>query len=233
LERVSVSAVDADGGEVEGLLEDLTGVAFEHGRPVRSIPSYRGQRNFPGLYFAACCGRHIGFESWLERDEAMALDFDPVMVAFAAQPFRLKWPERGGGPRHTPDFFARRVDGAGVVIDCRPADRIGPGDREVFAATELACRSVGWEFRLVTGHDPVWLGNVRWLAGYRQARFRLEPVASQLIAAFARSAPLAVTAGSVGDPIAVLPVAYHLLWSGALNTDLAVRLDGSAVVTAS
>jgi hypothetical protein len=233
LERVSVSAVDADGGEVEGLLEDLACVAFEHGRPVRSIPSYRGQRNFPGLYFAACSGRHVGFESWLERDEAMALDFDPQVVAFAAQPFRLRWPDRSGGRRHTPDFFARRVDGVGVVIDCRPADRIGPGDREVFAATELVCRSVGWEFRLVTGHDPVWLGNVRWLAGYRQARFRREPVASALIAAFAQPAPLAATAGAVGDPIAVLPVAYHLLWSAALSTDLAVRLDGSALVTAS
>lgn len=227
-----MGAVDADGGEVEGLLEDLAGVAFEHGRPVRAIPSYRGQRNFPGLYFAACSGRHVGFESWLERDEAMALDFDPEVVAFAAQPFRLRWPNSRGGWRHTPDFFARRVDGVGVVIDCRPVDRIGPEDQEVFAATEFACRSVGWEFRLVAGHDPVWLGNVRWLAGYRQARFRREPVASALLMAFAQPAPLAVTAGSVGDPIGVLPVAYHLLWSGALRADLAVRLDGSAVVRA-
>lgn len=226
-------AVLADGGEVEGLLEELTGVAFEHGRPVRSIPSYRGQRNFPGLYFAACVGRHVGFESWLERDEAMALDFDPQVVAFAAQPFRLRWPDRQGGPRHTPDFFARRADGTGVVIDCRPSDRIGPDDKEVFAVTESACRSVGWEFRLVTGHDPVWLGNVRWLAGYRQARFRREPAASALLTAFAQPAPLAATAGSVGDPIGVLPVVYHLLWSGALRTDLAVRLDGSAMVAAS
>ncbi len=85
----------------------------------------------------------------------------------------------------------------------------------------------------MSGHDPLWLGNVRWLAGYRQARFRREPVASELIAAFARPAPLAATAGSVGDPIAVLPVAYHLLWSAEPHTDLAVRLDGSAVVTAS
>jgi hypothetical protein len=34
---------------------------------VRDFPSYKGQRNFPGLYFAACTGRHVGFESWLER----------------------------------------------------------------------------------------------------------------------------------------------------------------------
>jgi hypothetical protein len=233
VERVSVWAVNADGGEVGGLLEDLADAAFEYGRPIRSIPSYRGQRNFPGLYFAACSGRHVGFESWLERDEAMALDFDPQVAAFAAQPFRLTWEERPGRPRHTPDFFARRGDGVGVVIDCRPADRIGPDDREVFAATELACRSVEWEFRLVTGHDPVWLGNVRWLAGYRQARFRREPAASELVAAFTQPAPLVATAAAVGDPIAVLPVVYHLLWAGRLRADLAQRLDGSTLVTVS
>lgn len=30
-----------------------------------------------------------GSESWLERDEAMAMDFAPTVVAFAAQPFWL------------------------------------------------------------------------------------------------------------------------------------------------
>ncbi|WP_433709413.1 hypothetical protein ACQP2U_23215 [Nocardia sp. CA-084685] len=33
----------------------------------------------------------MGFESWLERDEAMALDFDPNAVSFAAQPLWLSW----------------------------------------------------------------------------------------------------------------------------------------------
>jgi hypothetical protein len=44
-----------------------------------------------------------------------------------------------------------------VVIDCRPADRIKPRDEDAFAATKRACSLAGWEFRLVTGHDPVWL----------------------------------------------------------------------------
>lgn len=35
-------------------------------RPVRSFPSYRGQRNYPGWYWACTLGRLIGFESWAE-----------------------------------------------------------------------------------------------------------------------------------------------------------------------
>ena len=44
-------------------------------RPVRAFPSYRGQRSFPGLYYAATMDAHVGFESWAERDVAMMLDF--------------------------------------------------------------------------------------------------------------------------------------------------------------
>ena len=45
-----------------------------------------------------------------------------------------------------------------------------------------------------------------------------------------RSCPLAWAAAQVGDPIAVLPVLYHLLWSGELRTDMTERLDGLSVV---
>jgi hypothetical protein len=50
---------------------------FEDRAPVPSLPSYRGQRHFPGLLWSASMDRHVGFESWLERDHAILLDFDP------------------------------------------------------------------------------------------------------------------------------------------------------------
>lgn len=36
--------------------------------------------------------------------------------------------------------------------------------------------------------------------------------------------------GSVGEPIAVLPVCYHLLWQQALRVDLSVPLDEGTLV---
>jgi hypothetical protein len=53
--------------ERRGALAACWNTRFEEVPPVRRFPSYKGQRNFPGLYFAACMGRHVGFESWLER----------------------------------------------------------------------------------------------------------------------------------------------------------------------
>lgn len=228
-----VTCVDETGGEVRLWLRDAAGFAFEAVAPVRSFPSYRGQRNFPGFYYAACMDRHIGFESWLERDEAMAMDFDPQVSAFAPQPFRLSW-NSGGTMKgsHTPDFFARRRDGAGVVVDCRPQERVKDRDRELFEATAGLCALIGWEYRLVAGHDPVWLGNVRWLAGYRHGRFLDSVIAQRLVQSFSEPAPLLDGVAGVGDPLAVLPVLYHLLWTGLLRADLAVRLEASSLVLA-
>lgn len=218
-----------NGAEVRRGLVDVAGVRFEDVPPVRRFPSYAGQRNYPGLYYAATMDRHIAFESWLERDEGMALDFDPDITGFAPQPFWLFWPSRVRS--HAPDFFARSTGGSGFVIDCRPEHRIRPRDSEAFAATEQACAEAGWAFRLVTGHDRVWLDNVRWLAGYRHRRHYCEPAASELITAFSQPRLLGEGATMVGDPIAVLPVLFHLLWSGRLSADLSQRLEATTMVT--
>lgn len=199
---------------------------------MRGFPSYQGQRNFPGLYFAACIDRHVEFESWLERDHLMMLDFSLAVRSFAAQPFWLSWSSSGKGRRHVPDFFVRQADGRGVVVDVRPDDRIKPIDAEAFAATAVACESVGWGYRRVGELDPVLAANVRWLAGYRHGRCLREEYRSLLVEAFARPAPLMTTVEAVGDRIAVLPSLFHLMWIGVLATDLTTApLTGSSLVS--
>ena len=174
-------------------------------------------------------GRHVGFESWLERDHAMLLDFDP-RVAFAPQPFRLSWPDGPQVRSHVPDWFARLDDDTAVVVDCRPAQRRGPRDVAAFAATEWACATVGWGYRLVDAPDPVFVANLRWLAGYRHLRYLVRLVAARLLEVFATPRSLLDGAAEAGDPLAVLPVLYHLLWLHRLAADLSVRLEDTSLV---
>ena len=75
---------------------------------------------------------------------------------------------------HAPDYFACRADGSAVVLDCRPADRRKPADVAKFDATAAACASLGWEHRLAGAADPIRTANLRWLAGYRHPRYRIE-----------------------------------------------------------
>ncbi|WP_433272279.1 TnsA-like heteromeric transposase endonuclease subunit [Pseudonocardia xinjiangensis] len=227
-----VGFVYQDGGEVRVPLAEAATVAFERIQPVRSFPSYKGQSNFPGFYYAASLDAHVECESWLERDTAMELDFDAAVLAFAAQPFWLGWSDNDRARSHAPDFFARTADGRGMVLDCRPVERVKPRDAAAFAATKRACAEVGWEYRLVTGHDPVWLANLRWLAGYRHRRCYRAPVAAAALETFAELRPLMSGAELVGDPIAVLPTIYHLIWSGQLSVELSTRLDATSLVSA-
>ena len=48
--------------------------------------------------------------------------------------------------------------------------------------------------------------------------------------AFAEPAPLMAGAAAVGDPMAVLPALFHLMWRHALAADLAVRLTAETLV---
>jgi hypothetical protein len=84
------------------------------------------------------------------------------------------------------DFFARTATGGGVVIDCRPTARIKPRDAAAFEATARACAEVGWDYRLVSEHEAVWLANVKWLAGYRQPRHFTAGLAARLREVFER-----------------------------------------------
>ncbi len=232
LTEFEVEFVAADGVPTRTSVLDAARVSFERVEPVRRFPSYKGQRYFPGLWWSSTVGGHVGYESWLERDHLMLLDFDPAVVGVAAQPFWLMWAGEDGQTRwHAPDYFARLADGTAVVIDCRPTDRIKPRDAAAFEATRQAGGLVGWQYRLVGMPQPVTVANVRWLAGYRHPRHHLAEMASALSAVFAGTAPLMAGAEAVGDPIAVLPVLFHLLWRHDLVADLSTPLREHTPVT--
>jgi hypothetical protein len=229
-----VEFTEASGMRRREHLASCWDVRFEDAVPVRPFCWTTGQRHFAGWWWSATTSRHVGHESWLERDQAMLLDFDPEVVAFSSQPFWLSWPEAGRTRRHAPDYFARLADGTGVVIDVRADDRIPAEDAEVFEMTARACAAVGWDYQRAGLVDPVLAANVRWLAGYRHPRCMNRERATRLREVFAIPAPLLAGARAVGDPLAVLPVLYHLLWTGALTADLAsVPLSGESPVTAS
>jgi hypothetical protein len=227
-----VGYIAEDGTRHRVPLADVRAVRLEAMAPARRFNARKGQRHLPGRWWSATDGTHVGYESWLERDHLTWLDWDRAVVGIASQPFRLSWTGDEGQVRwHVPDFFARRADGSAVVVDCRPAERRGPRDLAAFEATRQACDLAGWEYRLVGAPDPIATANLRWLAGYRHPRHDIPEVAAALRAAFAEPAPLMAGAEAAGDPIAVLPVLFHLLWRQELATDLSVPLHPSAAVT--
>lgn len=195
------------------------GARFEHAPAVRSFRFARGMTSFAGWWWFSSSGEHVGYESWLERDHVMLMDFDPAVVAVASQPFWLSWHDGRRRRRHAPDFFARRSDGTGVVVDVRPDDRIPQRDAQAFAVTAQACTQAGWQFRRVGVPGAVLAANVRWLSRYRHPRCVGRPgsgLEAGLLRTFATATPLLAGVEAAGDRLQVLPVLFHLMWRGQL-----------------
>jgi hypothetical protein len=213
-------------------LADAATVRLTDLAPARRLKARKHQRHLPGRWWSATDARHVGYESWLERDHVVWLDWDQAVTGIASQPFRLRWTTAEGEARsHVPDYFAERAGGPALVIDCRPTDRRPPRDLAAFEATRRACGMAGWEYRLAGALDPIATANLRWLSGYRHPRHGVRPVAAALRAAFAAAVPLMDGAEAAGDPIGVLPVLYHLLWRQELSADLSVPLHPGTPVT--
>jgi hypothetical protein len=131
----------------------------------------------------------------------------------------------GGQREHTPDFFVRSVSGEAIVMDVRPEAVVDVSDREKFGVTAELCRMHGWEYRQVGEPPSPWIANVRWLAGYRHERAYTESVTEMVRAIGARGGPMTIgeVADAAGEPIAVLPSIFHMMWTQELQTDLATR----------
>ncbi|MEV8184051.1 TnsA-like heteromeric transposase endonuclease subunit [Specibacter sp. NPDC078692] len=207
-------------------LADCWMIPFEHAQPIRAPAAFKGQRNFAGLWWCATIQRHIGFESWCERDQLMRLDFDPDVVGISSQPFRIILPASLPQHSHVPDYFVRRFDGSAVLIDIRPDSRVKPADQEVFEATARLCASVGWTYQRLGELPSIYRANLRWLAGYRHPRCLREAPAALMRKHLMSSGPSSVSELTIaaGESVIVLPTLFHMLWTQEFVTDLEGRL---------
>jgi hypothetical protein len=103
-------------------------------------------------------------------------------------------------------------------------------DREAFAATRRACELLGWGYMVCGELDPVVAANHRWIAGYRHPRCGEPETEARLLNAFGSGIELMEGAEAAGDPLATLPVLFHLMWRRALAADLSLVLSHRTVV---
>jgi len=83
-----VARVRVGGQEVRGCLADLPPGLLRRCEPVRSPGVYQRQRHMPGRWFSTTTGGFLEYESLLERDWMLLLDFDREVEWFCEQPLR-------------------------------------------------------------------------------------------------------------------------------------------------
>ncbi|OVZ99442.1 hypothetical protein B9W64_38015 [Streptomyces sp. CS159] len=209
-------------------------VAFENLPPVSAFPAVPGRRWGPGLWWSATTGRHVAAGSNAMRTQLMVMDRDREVTGLAGRPVRLLWRNpRGQARSWVPQLFARRADGTALLADC-PSHPYAGGERARKGADAVAqaCADIGWTYRRLPPLDDVLAANLKWLAGYSHPRNAGRPgLAAAVLEAFARPRPLNEGAEAAGDPIEVLPCAFHALWHGQLTADLTTPLHERVLVS--
>jgi hypothetical protein len=221
--RVRVRYRRVDGELVDTTLDRVAVDDVVGGLPVREFRSYRGRRHYSGWYWSSTVERLVAYESRLELARIMLADFDPTVVAIAAQPFQLVGSDGPRIRRHVPDVLLMGADGEVTVVDVKAPSKLTDSSvQAVFSWTRRVAAWRGWGFEVWSGADQRVLDNVRFLAGYR----RPVVVAGELIPAVLEAAREQLSIGSIEraladrhPPVVVRPVVLHLLWAGRLRAE--------------
>ena len=215
------ACVSVGGEEVRGCLADLPLGLLRGCAPVRRAGVYQRQRHMPGLWSSTTVGRFMEYESLLERDWMLLLDFDREVEWMCEQPLRLRYCKDGRPASHVPDLLVWRA-GTPELCDVESVERLEePEFRAQVQAMELACAEAGIGYRVLAEPDRQLLVNVRWLAGFRERPADPDGERARMLS------ELAGGASTVGELVAgaresmvARPVLMHLLWTGEALTDL-------------
>jgi hypothetical protein len=228
-----VACVRVDGEEVRGCLSELGLDVLRGARPVRSPGVYRRQRHMPGHWFSSTAGCFLEYESLLERDWMLLLDFDREVEWLCEQPLRLRYSRYGGPASHVPDLLVWRA-GVPELCDVKSQERLGSEDfRAQVAAMQAACGEAGFAYRVLSEPDRQLLVNVRWLAGFREVPVDVDGERERM------RRVLSVGEATIGELLSdavegalARPVLMGLLWRGDLVADLSEPISEESRVRA-
>ncbi|MFJ4175263.1 TnsA-like heteromeric transposase endonuclease subunit [Microbacterium sp. NPDC089696] len=195
--------------------------------PIRVGNAYPHQRNYHGYYWMSAVAKHVWHESLLERSSLMWLDHTSDIVAIASQPMLLV---NGNDVWHYPDFIALDAHGIQTVYDVKPYGRLTAKALAQFEWTREVCKTVGWNYRILTELPHQHHVNLTWLAQFRRPGHHPGADAEESLLADLQPD------STVGDAITLItakstPLArshvFHLIWTGALSIDMNALLSNS------
>lgn len=213
--------------------------------PVRKIP--KNYLSVTGSFASAKNRQMLGFESLLEKEYMLLLEFDENVESFEEQPVNIPMPGIARG--YTPDVLVRFREDLRTGQSRPPllteikhssdlsrnAEKYAPK----FAAAELYVAERGWEFRITTEMDirTPRLANLKFLREYRN----VEPANTdharviQFVTTDGGTSSLqtllkGMPANDDNEKLYWLPVIWNLILTRRLITNLDVAFDDDILI---
>lgn len=187
-------------------------------------------------------GLSIPFESSLERDFLVILDFDRTVVDVRGQPLRIDYVDGAGRRRHyTPDFLVEYDAGDFALYEVKYRSTLReewPLLKPKFRAARKFAREKGWRFSIITDQEirgTAMLANARFLRPYRD-RPRDEGIEEHLVRTLAilgevtPEALLVAAYSSIENRMMAAPWLWRLVATGRVNADLRYPLTMSTPI---
>lgn len=210
--------------------------------PIRKIP--KNYSNVTGIAAHSKADGQAMFESTLERDFLMLLEFDKGVERFEVQPIKLEWMNELGKPRsYTPDVLVYYGKGKQptTLFEVKYRDDIKKNWRVLkpkFKAAIQFCKENNWKFKLITEIEirTAYLESVKFLLPFvRQGAANENDmmILDDKILELGTTSPKSLLASIYNDEwnqAALLPTLWYLIGTRQIQIDLASKITMSSKI---
>ncbi len=191
-------------------------------------PSGRGVR---GYFPSRKIGRMVAWESLLERDAILLLEYSSAVIRYAEQPARVNFLHEGKIRLYIPDFSAEICNIGNIHVEVKPSAKLLVGSKTANLLDSIAShyRSTDTAFRILTEKElrrQPRLTNLRLLA-YHSGR--LHPSDRQSLVDRLLIQP-ANTIAAASRVLGDIRNVYRLLADGEYQCDLECALKPGTVI---
>lgn len=208
--------------------------------PVRKIP--KSFRSVTGRFPSKINGRCVGYESKLEHDYYLKLEFDRTVASYEEQPLKVAGIVKGISVTYVPDCLVKyKDDKPPLLVEVKYQKEIEADDENLqlkLARMREYAEENAIHFQVITEQEVYGTAFRNYLLLYRRAKkpLKFDSKRQKIFAAFgsAREASLRqILAALDSRPIVqaeFTPVIWHLLYIGQLTTDLSVPISYDSIM---
>ncbi len=195
----------------------------------RKVVTRRGRR-FRGYFPSAKLGRMVPWESLLERDAILLLEFSPGVISYEAQPVVVHYSDGVQIREYYPDFEVVLGCGSVVHLEIKPTDRLAnPEVASKFRAVASHYAARHREFRVLTEEDirrEPRLVNLRNLAYLVGRPGHVLPSSADLLRHFIEPQPFLAVEALLGRDTTL-----RLIAAGDLACNLDEEMSGNNLIS--